>query len=179
MTTRSRLLGATVALAGAGAIALASTTAPAQTGSAAAKTKKITRRGVDGVKLGKRHGRLRAKRRVGKLRPGCELAGPGTHSARLRAPLKGTVDYRKSSPPRVRSVTITGGATARGVGVGDTLADVKDAFRKAKVIKDTEEVFQIWLVRIPKRGGGRMAFAVDPDTREVRLIGVPVIPFCE
>jgi hypothetical protein len=44
---------------------------------------------------------------------------------------------------------------------------------------DTEEVFGITLVKVPKNGGGRIHFAVDVDSKKITRIGVPVIPFCE
>jgi hypothetical protein len=47
------------------------------------------------------------------------------------------------------------------------------------VNRDTEEIFGIWLVRVPRNGGGRITFAVDADTRKITPIGVPFIPFCE
>jgi hypothetical protein len=47
------------------------------------------------------------------------------------------------------------------------------------VDRETEEVFGITLVKIPKNGGGRLQFAVDVDTKKVDLIGIPFIAFCE
>ena len=175
MTAR-RLLAATAVLAAAGGGATAA--ASAQVADSAAI--RITARGADGVTLGKRHSVLRAQDRVGRLRTGCELAGPGTHAAKLRRPLRGTVDYRKSSPPRVKSLTITGGsAAAKGVRIGSTLADITAAFPHAKADHGTDATFGWTLVRVPKRDGGRMAFAVDVDSGQVSLIGVPVIAVCE
>jgi hypothetical protein len=146
----------------------------------AAAPKKITPRGVGQVKLGKTFAEMRQKHLVGKLRDGCELSGPNTKFSKLRSPLRGTVDWSKTSPRRVRRVTITGGnAKARGVGIGDKLADIKAAFPKAKVDHSTEPLFQVTLVRIPKNGGGRIWFTVRTDTKKINLIGVPNIAFCE
>ena len=39
--------------------------------------------------------------------------------------------------------------------------------------------FGITLVKIPRRGGGKLQFAVDVHTHTVSAIGIPVIPFCE
>lgn len=164
--------GTALAIAAAGA-----GTAAARTDSAAPK--KITPQGVGGVKLGMTHKRLRARGLVGRLREGCPLAGPGTRSARLRAPLKGSVDYRKSRPRRVKSIAISGGATARGVGIGARRRQVRQAFPRARFDSGTEETFGITLVRIPKDGGGRMNMAIDVQTKKVTLIGVPFIAFCE
>jgi hypothetical protein len=145
----------------------------------AAAPKKITRDGVGQVKLGMTFQELRDKGLVGKLRPGCELGGPNTRSARLRSPLRGTVDFTQTTPRKVTNITIRSGARARGVKVGDRIRDIKDAYPRAKVNRDTEEVFGVWLVRVPRNGGGRITFSVPVDTKRIDLIGVPFIPFCE
>jgi hypothetical protein len=176
MTPR-KIMRTVLATAALGAVALAPAAAPGETGDAAPK---ITAAGVGKVKLGRTFASLRAAGLVGKLQQGCPLAGPGTRSARLKAPLKGFVDLTTRQRPRkVRSISITGGATARGVGIGGTLAQIRAAFPKAKVDRATEEVFGITLVKIPKNGGGRIHFAVDVDSKKITRIGVPNIPFCE
>lgn len=139
---------------------------------------KITPKGVDGVTIGRRFRALRRDGLVGRLRPGCELA-PNTRTARLRAPLKGDVDFTQSTPRKVVDITIRGGAEARGVGVGDRARKIRRAYPKAKFDHSTEDVFGITLVKVPKSGGGRLQFAVDEQTRRVTLIGVPFIAFCE
>lgn len=144
-----------------------------------APPKKITAAGVNGVKIGAKHSRLYARGKLGRLRRGCELAGPGTRSARLRAPLQGTADMTRRDPRRVRSITVTGGATARGVGIGATIPEIKAAFPKAKVDHSTDEVFLLTLVKIPRKGGGRMVFTVSTETDRVTAIGIPYVAFCE
>jgi hypothetical protein len=166
-----------VSSAAAGAIALGAANAPADTVHAAAA--KITASGVDGVKLGKGYTALRRQKLIGKIRHGCELGGPNTRSAPLKAPLKGSVDFTTSSPRKVTNITVTGGATARGVGIGAKIPAIKAAFPKAKVDHSTDSTFQITLVRIPAGGGGRMMFGVDTNTKKTTLIGVPFIAFCE
>ncbi|HTE63146.1 MAG TPA: hypothetical protein VK631_22520 [Solirubrobacteraceae bacterium] len=151
--------------------------APAETGRHA--DQKITAAGVGKVKVGKTFTSLRAAGLVGKLRPGCPLAGANTRSARLRAPLKGSVDLTTQTPRKVRSISITGGATARGVGIGGTIAQITAAYPKARVNHGPEETFGITLVTAPKNGGGRISFAVDVDSQQITQIGVPFIPFCE
>ena len=131
------------------------------------------------VKVGKTFRSLRTAGLVGKLRPGCPLGGPQTRSARLKAPLKGSVNYTLTKPRRVVDISIRGGATARGVGIGAKIPAIKAAFPKAKVDHSTEQVFGITLVRIPPNGGGRIQFAVDTTTKRTTLIGVPRIAFCE
>jgi hypothetical protein len=140
---------------------------------------KITRKGVGQVKLGMTFQELRDLGLVGKLRHGCELGGPNTRTARLRSPLRGDVDFTQTTPRKVTNVTIRRGARARGVKVGDRIRDIKDAYPKAKVNRSTEDVFGVWLVRVPRNGGGRITFSVPVDTKRIDLIGVPFIPFCE
>ncbi len=177
MSTRrpSRLLAAGAALAVSGALAAAA--APAQTGVAAAT--RVTAAGVGQVKVGRKFGRLHKAGLVGRLRAGCNLAGPNQRSARLRAPLKGLVDFTRSTPRRARNIVVSGGATASGVGIGATKPDIVAAFPHAKFDTSTEDVFAITLVRIPKRDGGRLQFALDTRTKKVTAIGVPGLAFCE
>jgi hypothetical protein len=159
-------------------LTLGAAVAPAETSRRA--DQKITAAGVGKVKLGKTFSSLRAAGLVGKLRPGCPLGGSGTRSARLKAPLKGSVDLTTRQRPReVRSISITGGATARGVGIGGTIAEITAAYPTAKVDHGSEDGFGITLVSVPKSGGGRISFAVDVDSGKVTQIGVPSIPFCE
>ena len=157
---------------------IAALTALLVTGVAWAASAKITPKGVDGVKLGRTFHALRQDGLVGRLQPGCELA-PNTRSAKLKAPLKGTVDFTQTSPRKVADISIRGGATARGVGVGSRARAIRRAFPKAKFDHSTEDVFGITLVKVPKNGGGRLQFAVDEQTHKVTLIGVPFIAFCE
>jgi hypothetical protein len=146
----------------------------------AAAPQKITGKGVGQVRLGKTFQQLRDKHLVGRLRDGCELSGPNTKFSKLRSPLRGTVDWSRTSTRRVRRVTVTGGsAAARGVRIGDKLADVKAAFPKAKVDHAAEPIFGITLVKIPKNGGGRMWFGIPTDTKKISMIGVPNLSFCD
>jgi hypothetical protein len=163
-------------LAGTSAVVLGSAVAPALTVSA---PQKITSSGVGAVKLGKTYTQLRAAHLVGQIGPGCEAAGANARSARLRAPLKGSVDFTQTTARRAETITVRGGATARGVGIGASTAKVKHAFPKAVVDHSTDSMFGITLVKIPKSGGGRLQFGVDTKTKKVTLIGIPSIPFCE
>jgi hypothetical protein len=176
-----RVAGASAALACALALAAALVdAASAERGAVpAAAAAKVTAAGVDGVKLGETYAQLRAHHLVGPIGKGCELAGPNARSASLRAPLKGGVDFTMTTPRKVVDISIRGGATARGVGIGATIPQIKAAYPEAKVDHSTEHTFAITLVRIPKNGGGRLQFAVDTMTHRVVIIGVPAIPFCE
>jgi hypothetical protein len=167
-----------VTLATIGAFAVGAAAASGMTASAPAP-KKITSKGVGQVKLGKTFEQLREQHLVGKLLDGCELSGPNTKTSRLRSPLRGFVDWSKTTPRRAKNITITRGAEARGVGIGDTIADIKAAFPKAKVDHSTESVFMFTLVRIPKDGGGKIAFSVPLSTKKIDVIGVPRIPICD
>jgi hypothetical protein len=171
------IIAPALSLVGAGAVAIGSVAAPAETRPAAAK--RITPAGVDGVRIGMTHGQLRQRGLVGKIRRGCELGGPNTRSARLLAPLSGLVNYTQKSPRRVTDISIRGGARARGVGIGSKIPAIRAAFPKAKVDHRTDRVFRLTLVTIPKNGGGRIVFGVSTKTKRTTLIGVPVIAFCE
>lgn len=162
-------------------LALASLVALVAAGVAIAAAAKITPVRVDGVHLGDTHADLRARGKVGPIRPGCELGGPNTRSAKLKAPLKGSVNYTLSSPRKVDSITITGGARARGVGIGSKIPAILAKFPNATVDHSTDQVFQLTLVKTPKRphSGGRIMFGVSTQTKRTTIIGVPFIAFCE
>jgi hypothetical protein len=170
------LLLVPVCLAAVAAVAIASPP-PAHDSAAAV----ITPTRVDGIHLGDTHADLNSRGKVGPIGPGCELGGPNTRSARLRAPLKGTVTYTLSNPRRVTTITITGGAKARGVGIGATIAAIKAKFPNAKIDHSTDQVFQLTLVTTPRRpmSGGRIMFGVSTQTHKTTIIGVPGIGFCE
>ncbi len=168
-----RLLGL-AALAGIAAVASSGIAVSAQTASGP----KVTPRGVGDVKIGAMFEKIHRRHLVGRLHKGCELA-PNTRSARLLAPLKGSVDFTRKTPRRVADIQVKGGARARGVGIGATIADIQSAYPSAVIDHGTEQTFQITLVKIPKNGGGKIQFAVDLSTHRVSLIGVPFIAFCE
>jgi hypothetical protein len=161
-----RSLPAVAALLAVTAVPLADAAAP-----------KITSKGVGRVKLGRTFDRLHSAHLIGHLRKGCELAGPSLRVARLRAPLKGSVEFFK---PKLKAfqITVTGGAKARGVGVGATIAQVKAAFPKAKV-DHTGEQIGLTFVNIPRSGGGKLQFGVSTQTRKTTMIGIPSLAFCE
>lgn len=177
--SRARTAGGCAALACCLALAAALGDAAAAPRGVVAAAAKITPAGAGAVKLGETYSQLRARHLVGPIGKGCELAGPGARSASLSAPLKGSVDFTMSSPRKVVDIALRGGATARGVGIGATIPQIKAAFPKAKVDHSTDHTFAVTLVRIPKNGGGRLQFAVDTRTHRVVLIGVPLIAFCE
>ena len=172
-----RLAGTTVAVVGVAALAVSSAAAPVPGDLAAPKS--ISASGVGGVTLGKTYKRLRQQRLVKRISKGCELGGPNTRSARLRAPLKGLVNFTQQSPRKVTDITVTGGAKARGVGIGAKIPAIKAAYPKAKVDHSTDQVFALTLVKIPKNGGGRLQFGVSTNTKKVTIIGIPLIAFCE
>ena len=162
------LAGTSAAVIGAGtAIALAAT------------PQKITPSGVGQVQIGKTYTELHDKGLIGKIQKGCELAGPKARAAQLKAPLVGSVNLSSSHPRKITDITISGGAKARGVGVGATIARIKKAFPSAKVDHSTDKQFELTFVRVPKGGGGKLEFGVSTKTHKVTVIGVPFIAFCE
>jgi hypothetical protein len=160
-------------------LALTAAIAVSATAAAATNDAKITPKGVGGVKLGKTYKALHDAGVIGKIHAGCELGGPNTRSANLKAPLKGSVNFTLHAPRKVTDITVRGGATARGVGIGAKIATIKAAFPKAKVDHSTDDTFELTLVRVPKSGGGRLMFAVSTRTHKTTLIGIPTIGFCE
>jgi hypothetical protein len=139
----------------------------------------VTADGVGQVELGATATDLRDAHRIGHVKPGCELA-PGTHTAKLKGRLEGVVNFSLSTPHVVDNILIDGGpAKASGVGIGSSKLKIQGAFPHAKFDHDTEDVFGITLVKIPKRDGGKFQFALDVATQKVTLIGVPFIAFCE
>ena len=146
---------------------------------AVAAARSVSPAGVGAVKLGKTYASLRADGLLGKIAPGCELAGPNTRSAPLRPPLTGSVDLTRTSPRRVRAITVSRGAAARGVGIGARAAAIRRAFPRVVFDRSIETTFGVTIARVPKGGGGRLEFALGAHSKKVVLIGVPRIPFCE
>jgi hypothetical protein len=136
---------------------------------------KITGAGVDGVKVGASYTSLRLAGKLAKATRGCELAGPRARSAKLRAPLKGSVDLTISRPRRVDTITVTGGAKANGVGVGSTRAAVRAAFPHVRF----RHVLGITVARVPKADGGRFELSLGVKGKRVDAIGIPHLAFCE
>ena len=167
--SRTRL----VSLALAGSVAVAAV--------ALAESAPITPKGVGSVHIGDNYLQLRKAGKIGKVVMGCELAGPNARSAKLLPPAKGFADLSFHSPRKVTNITITGGATAKGVGVGDTTADIKAAYTGVLVDKSTEETFGFTLVTV-RRGSDNhsaIAFAVDTKTKKITSIGIPYLAACE
>jgi len=140
---------------------------------------RITSSGAGGVKLGASYSSARAAGLLGKVAPGCELAGPRARSASLRRPLTGSVVLSTTAPRRVRTIVVRGGGAARGVGIGATAAAIRAAFPKAVFDHSTDGMFGLTIARVPRSGGGRLEFAVEIGSKKVALIGIPAIPFCE
>jgi hypothetical protein len=152
------------------ALTASAVAAPARPGAA-----KISGAGVDGVKVGASYTALRLAHKIAKATRGCELAGPQARAARLLAPLKGSVDLGVSRPRKVGTITVTGGARAKGVGVGSTRAAVKQAFPQAKF----RHVLGLTLARVPKSEGGPFEFSLGVAGKKVDAIGIPHLAFCE
>jgi hypothetical protein len=163
-------LVATVALALCGGVAAGVTTKPKP---------KITAAGVGLVNVGATYSELRAARLIGATSAGCESAGPTARSAKLLAPVRGTADLTLTAPRKIQTITVRGGATAHGVAIGAPAAKVMKAFPTAVADHSTDATFGVTLLKIPKRGGGKLQFAVSTKTGKVTIIGIPSIPFCD
>jgi hypothetical protein len=135
--------------------------------------------GVGKVKLDKSYAKLRDAGLVGQLRSGCEFV-PGSLAAKLKSPLKGAVNFTTTGAPKAETISVTGGATTKkGIGIGSTKRDVRDAYKSATFDNSTKQVFGIIDAKIPKRSGGKFHIGIDADSKKVVLFGIPVIPFCE
>jgi hypothetical protein len=160
-------------LAGGAAVAIAASAGGATSHPA------ITPAGVGPVKLGATAKSLQAKGLIGKLTTGCELAGPGTRAANVKS-FKGTVGFTMSKTRRVNVIAVNGrGPRARGVEVGDTVSDIRKAYRTVKIDKSLEDTLQGDFVRVPKKAGGPIGFFVSTKTGRIETIGVPNVPVCE
>jgi hypothetical protein len=173
----ARLLSAIAAVAVVGAIPIGAAVSATQPG--VPVPEKITRKGVGQVKLGATYKALHRRHLVGKIRKGCNLGGPNTRAAALGDPLTGSVDFTMTSPRKVADITVRGGATARGVGIGGSLTDALAAYPHSTVDHGNEAMFGVTLVKVPKDAGGRLEFGVDIMTKKISLIGIPFIAVCE
>src|SRR3954464_9799576 len=108
--------------------------------SPAARPKRVSARGVDGGRLHATYRHLRRAHLVRRIHHGCEFGGPNTRSARLRAPLRGQVDFTLHRPRRVTDIVVTHGARTHGVGIGSTIPQIRAAFPHARVDHSTEDV---------------------------------------
>src|SRR3954465_11850121 len=96
-----RRAGAGVLLAGGVAVAIAASAGGATSHPA------ITAKGVGPVKIGATAASLQAKGLIGKLHQGCEVAGPGTAGANVKA-FNGTVGFTLSKPRKVNVIAVNG-----------------------------------------------------------------------
>jgi hypothetical protein len=145
----------------------------------AAAVAPVSGHGAGSVKLGMTYRQLRAQHLVGAIRPGCELGGPNTRSAPLRAPLRGIVDLTPTRVRRVADIAIAGGAAAHGVGIGATIARIRATFPHARVDHATDHTFGFTSVRVPRSEGGPFEFAVSIRTHRANTIGIPRVPVCD
>jgi len=180
MNTHILRIGATTAAVGLAVGVAAATADVSDTDHPGAQ--RITRHGVGEVELGATHKSLHRRDLVGKLRHGCELGGPNTRAAKLKAPLEGFVNYTLRNPRRVTDITLTEGGAAKGVGIGDSIKDIKETFPRARVNHSTDRTFRLTLVTVPREHSNRTRFTFGVSTgshHRVKVIGIPFIAFCE
>jgi hypothetical protein len=78
------------------------------------------------------------------------------------------------------TITISGGgAKAKGVGIGSTIAGIRSKFPHAKVDHSGDSTFELTFVNVPKQDGGLIQFGVSTKTKKVTVIGIPNIAVCE
>jgi hypothetical protein len=133
--------------------------------------------GVRRIQVGRTFAYLRSRGLVGRLGPGCELAGPGQDfSADILGRLRGSVEF--NAQRRAVAVSVTRGAvTSRGIGIGARLARVKQVYPRARYRLDP--VFRVYFVRIPRRGNPAFTIVISGQTRRVTALAAPVLPVCE
>jgi hypothetical protein len=166
-------------------LALAALALPATAGSSSSGSPELLRapvvspRGVGPVQLGDTVRSLHRRHLIGRVRPGCELA-PEQRVARLRPPLNGFAVFSGPSP-RVRSIMIRGGAeTARGIGIGSTPSEARQAYPNADYDPPgTFEPFEAGFIWVNSGRSARMTFVVDADTQRISELNVPTPNFCE
>ena len=131
------------------------------------------------VRLGMKAERLRELGLIGKLKPGCEF-DLGQKVAELRPPLEGFVIFSGGSR-RADSILVEGrGDTPRGVGIGDTAAEVREAYPNAEYDPPgSMEPFVEGFVWVNRMRNPRMTFLVDHRSRRVSAIALPSPSFCE
>lgn len=139
----------------------------------------ITPQGVGGLKLGTSAKALRSKGLIGGLRKGCEL-DPGQRVAPLRAPLKGWAIFEAGNPG-LHAFTVEGGAeTARHIGIGSTAAAARKAYPHAHYeAPGTVDPFPVGFLWVPNSSKPKLTMIIEPGTRLVESISVPVPNFCE
>jgi len=154
-------------------------------GARSARPVKVTPNAVGRIHRGESYHKLRAERLVGRI-GGCSASNPdqlGDRVAMLRPPLKGSVYFvcTDTGDPvlntfKVSAIEITGGASARGVGVGATLAHIKKAFPKEEV-DHTNDIngFTVVGVLLKRTGVPSISFAVSTKSHRVTQIGIPYL----
>lgn len=139
----------------------------------------VSPRGVGPVHLGDSIRSLHRRHLIRRLRPGCEFA-PSQRVARLRPPLNGFAFFDRPHGG-VSALSVRGTAmTARGIGVGSTPAEARQAYPHAEYNPPgTYDPFAEGFFWVNSSRSARMAFIVDPDTRLITTLTVPQPSFCE
>lgn len=147
---------------------------------APAPTSSIAKPGqVGDIHLGDTIASLSKRKLIGRLHPGCEL-DPGQRTAHLRPPLKGWAFFFHGGK-RLSSLSIEAGAkTAKGIGVGSTVAEARDAYPKAEYDRPgSNEPFAEGFFWVNHASNPKMTFLIFPDTKQIAAIDLPSPNFCE
>lgn len=132
----------------------------------------LTPEGFGDLRIGMTVEEASATGAIGEIGESCELAGPTNQGAPL-VDVEGSVTFDDGE---LTNIDIYGDAeTAEGVGPGDSLDDLRSTYDEVEVDETSEDVFGIWIARVPDG----YEVVVDPATEEITSIAAPIVLLCD